>query len=257
MDKPQPFSLPFVKKEQVAHETYSFFFDREGQPDFDFTAGQYIRMSLEIENPDERGSSHYFTISSSPLEKEYLTITTKIVVQASTFKQTLSSLTPGTPVRFFGPNGDFTLPEHPEKPIVFLAGGIGITPSHSMITFAAKAGASFAMTLFVSFSTVEEAVFYDELKKIGQEHENVQIVYTVTHLFEPEPQSRRPEESTQPWSGETGRISADMIKNYIQNVQNAQYYISGPQKMVSAMAEITSQMGVPEEQVKKEDFPGY
>jgi ferredoxin-NADP reductase len=247
MDKPQPFSLPFVKKEQVAHETYSFYFDRNAQPDFDFTAGQYIRMSLEIEHPDERGSSHYFTISSSPLEKEYLTITTKIVERASTFKQTLSSLAPGAPVRFFGPNGDFTLPGRPGKPIVFLAGGIGITPSHSMITFAAKAGSSIPMTLFVSFSTVEEAVFYDELKKIGQEHENVQIVYTVTH----------PEESTQPWSGETGRISADMIKKYIQNVQNAQYYISGPQKMVSAMAEITSQMGVPDEQVKKEDFPGY
>lgn len=247
MHKPQPFSLPFVKKEYVAHETYSFYFDRSAAPDFDFTAGQYIRMSLAIENPDERGSSHYFTISSSPLNKEYLTITTKIVERPSTFKQTLASLTPGTPVRFFGPNGDFVLPEQSEKPVVFLAGGIGITPSHSMITFAAKTGSSFPMTLFVSFSTVEEAVFYDELKKIGQEHENVQIVYTVTH----------PEASSQPWQGETGRISGDMIKKYVQNVESCLYYISGPQKMVHAMAEITTQMRIPEGQVKKEDFPGY
>lgn len=247
MQKPQPFSLPFVKKEQVAHETYSFYFDRSAAPDFDFTAGQYIRMSLEIEQPDERGSSHYFTVSSSPLEKAYLTITTKIVEKASTFKQTLASLTPGTPVRFFGPNGDFTIPEQTDKPVVFLSGGIGITPSHSIITFAAKAGISFPLILFVSFSTVEEAVFYDELKTIGQEHNNVQIVYTITH----------PEESHQPWEGETGRVSAEMIKKYIQNVENCLYYISGPQKMVDAMVQITSDMGVPEEQVKKEDFPGY
>lgn len=72
------FYLNFIKKEKIAKDTYSFYFD-SSKDNFDFISGQYVKMNLIIENPDDRGTSRFFTISSSPLEKDRLMITTKVI----------------------------------------------------------------------------------------------------------------------------------------------------------------------------------
>src|SRR6185295_6223692 len=112
------FFLSFIKKEKIALDTYSFYLDRASQG-FDFQAGEYIRMTLSIENPDERGSSRYFTIASSPLDKDFITITTRVI--KSSFKKELLNLKPGQKVKIFGPLGNFIVDWSKEKKLVFLA----------------------------------------------------------------------------------------------------------------------------------------
>lgn len=238
------FSLPFLRKEQVAKDTYSFYFEKTES--LEYTPGHHIRMTLDLSQEDPRGFRRPFTLCSSPLDKEIM-ITTKVIAQPSIFKQKLSSLVPGERVKFFGPIGGFLLPDSSEKPLVFLAGGIGITPFHSMLMYAAETKYARPTTLFVSFSTVEEAAFYNVLKTVHQKNSALSVVYTIT----------RPEESTAMWDGETGRITPELISKYISDFQNANYMICGPQVMVDAMVEIVKKMGVPEEQVKVENFPGY
>jgi ferredoxin-NADP reductase len=240
---PRDFELPFVKKEQIVKDIWTFYFSRK-DTDVDFLAGQFIRMTLAIKEPDERGSSRTFSISSSPLDKEYLTITTRVL--QSTFKQTLFNLAPGVSVSFFGPNGRFLLVEE-NKQYVFLAGGIGITPMHSMIRFASQANLKSTMMLFASFSSPEEMIFYDELVKISKDHQNITVIYTIT----------KPEISQMSWTGEKGRISADLIKKYAPDFVNALFYVSGPPVMVDAMLSLVKEMGIPDERVKKEKFVGY
>ncbi len=248
---PRDFILPFVKKEQVAKDVWTFFFDRVKrgsagtEDDFDFIPGQYIRMTLDVPQPDERGTGRFFSITSSPLNKEYLTITTRIIQSA--FKKTLAALKAGTMVKFFGPTGRFVLDETDKTPHIFLAGGIGITPFHSMILYAAEKNLSLSITLFVSFSTVEEIVFYDEIIKISNDHQNIKTIYTVTKL----------QESSKSWNGETGRISSEMIKKYSPDFIHSLFYVSGPPAMVDAMLSLIKEMGVQDEQVKKEKFVGY
>ncbi len=41
-------------------------------------------------------------------------------------------------MQFFGPQGKFIITEEETDPLVFLAGGIGITPFLSMIPYAVK-----------------------------------------------------------------------------------------------------------------------
>jgi len=241
-----PYQLPFLKKDQVAEDTYSFYFDRS-QIRSNFIAGQYIRMTLPHDNPDDRGVRHYFTIASSPLQKDTQMHMTKIVEKRSTFKEQLFSLETGQMVDFFGPLGAFVLPETDELPVVFLAGGIGITPFHSMILYADAVKRQIPITLFVSFSTVAEVVFLDELQHIAAQNPLLKVVYTVTH----------PEESQAAWSGETGRISAEMIEKYIADCTKPLYYISGPPAMVEAMKAMVTAMRVPQEQIKEEKFTGY
>ncbi|MBI2443456.1 MAG: hypothetical protein HYV40_06170 [Candidatus Levybacteria bacterium] len=269
---PKDFQLSLLKKEQVAKDTWTFYFDRTAVSDFDFLSGQYVRMTLDVIQPDERGTGRFFSISSSPLNKQYLTITTRILQSA--FKKTLFDLAPGTPVKFFGPVGRFIFNDEETMPHIFLAGGIGITPSHSMLLYAAEKNLSFPITLFVSFSTVEDVVFYDELMKISADHPSIKVVYTITkpeadssassswskiqdQLDSGVPASWRVPRMTTKWTRETGRINADLIKKYCPDFLSSQYYISGPPAMVDAMLAIVNEMGVPGEQVKKEKFVGY
>jgi ferredoxin-NADP reductase len=239
------FTFPFVSKESVAKDTYSFIFDRSSAPEYDFIPGQYNRMVLPHDGADDRGTSRFFTISSSPHIKETLMVTTKVI--QSTFKKKLESLPQGEAVQFFGPMGSFVLDENEKNPRIYLAGGIGLTPFHSMLTYSAAKNVSIPQTLFVSFSTPEEVVFYDELKGLNQQNKALRAVFTVTH----------PEESTRHWDGETGRIGEELIKKHVSLTGEELYYLCGPTPMVDAMREMIQKMGVSDEQIRVENFSGY
>lgn len=243
--QPKQFLLPFVKKEQVSKDAYTFYFSAKGgeSSGWDFLPGQFVRVTLPHANPDERGISRNFSISSSPLDTNFLTITTRVV--QSTFKKTLVQLTPGAPVQFFGPVGKFVLDELDIRPHIFLAGGIGITPFHSMISYAHKKQLNIPIILFVSFSTVEEVLFQKELETISSSNTAIKVIYTITH----------PEGGL--WLGETGRISEELIKKHVLDFSSHLFYIAGPPGMVKAMEEIVLAMNVPQDQVKKENFVGY
>jgi len=286
--QPKEFYLPFIKKEKVAKDTYSFYWD-SANIDLNFLPGQYVRMTLNIKNRDNRGSSRFFTIASSPLEKEHIMITTKIVENktlpfrhsgkpvsrrahpesptfrdagqdgyqtvtrqasmtafgiCSSFKKKLLGLKMGDMVKFFGPMGGFILNEEEKNPRVFLAGGIGITPFHSMITYAYSKNLSIPITLIVSFSSVEDLAFHEELSNIAKENSYIKTIYTITH---PNVQ----------WKGETGRISEGLIKKYVQDIFKPQYFIVGPPAMVAAIEEVVRNMGAVNEKIFIENFTGY
>lgn len=235
------FVLPFIRKEKIAKSTYSFFFDRTGI-DFDFLPGQYIRMTVPHENSDDRGTSRFFTIASSPHETGHLMITTKLF--QSTFKETLHALIPGTPVQFFGPMGNFILDESDRTPRVFLAGGVGITPFYSMIQYAAAKDLAIPMTLIASFTHPDEVVFYEELLRGTQKNKNFKIVYTVA-------------QSATSWAGQTGKLSGDLLKENIANMSDASYAIVGSLSFVAATKELLRSLFILEGSISTEDFTGY
>jgi ferredoxin-NADP reductase len=243
MIESKPYTLHFLKKVAVAKDTYSFYFSRPEE--FEFTAGQYNRWTLPITATDGRGSSRFFTISSSPLEKDYLTITTKII--QSDFKKALLELKENDEIKIFGPMGEFTLDESDTRERIFIAGGIGITPFHSMLLYAGSNNLSLPLTLLASYSVPEEMVFYDELTQLAKAHSNIRIVYTIT----------KPQESQIPWNGETGRVTEGMLKKYAKDVMQSVFYIVGPPPMVEGTKALLEQMKIPVANVRTEQFTGY
>lgn len=232
-----------IKKERVAADAYSFYFKRPES--YDFKPGQYLRIEIPIENPDVRGNSRLFTIASSPTEKNFLMITTRII--QSSFKKTLEKMETGTKVKIFGPYGTFTLNEEGQKPYVFLAGGIGVTPFHSMINHIIAKKLFVPITLFTSFRTADDIVYGEEFRKTAKNYKWFKLIETVT----------RPEESKIPWSGLTGRIDANLIKDSIFDIPNSIFYISGPPAMVDALAETVKSLNIPAENIHVEKFTGY
>jgi ferredoxin-NADP reductase len=244
MYPPLTFTLPFLKKKQIARNAYSFYFDRT-KVAIDFYPGQYIRLTLPMPSTDGRDNWRYFTVASSPLRKEYLIITTK--VGQSNFKKALFALSQNQKGAFFGPMGGFYLRKEDTSEKVYITNGIGITPFYSMITYVAEKKLQIPITLFVSFSIPEEMVYIDILTKIATENANIKVIYTIT----------QPELSQQSWFGEIGRISKELIKKYVPDIQKPTYYITGSQKMVEEMEELLEKMGIGSEQVKVEQFTGY
>src|SRR3989338_5783837 len=137
------YDVEFLKKEQVAEEMSSFFFQRPLH--LDFKPGQFMRLSLNLSHPDERGSGRFFSIASSPTEKDYLMITVKTSPQI--YKKTLLNLMPGNKIQISLPYGVFTLKPEEPQPYIFLAGGIGISPFRSMIRYSADLNLKRPITL--------------------------------------------------------------------------------------------------------------
>lgn len=244
----QVLELPFIQKKQESEDSYSFYFDKKSyfgrkNVSFNFLPGQYIRVLLNIENPDDRGSTRFFSVASSPTEPEYLFITTRII--KSSFKLALANLKKGEVVKFMGPFGKFILKEEEKKPKVFVAGGIGVTPFRSMIKYSQDKNVQNILYLFNSFKDAKDITYYSEMNEVKESYPVFSYIPTVT------------ENKTPNWIGETGRISSEMIRTYVKDVNVPIYYVAGPEVMVEALSKVISEMGVASENIRSESFPGY
>lgn len=237
---PSIYSLSLIHKQKLARDIFSFYFNRP--KGFMYQPGQYIRLILPHEHPDERGISRFFTLSSSPHEENYLTITVKIL--DSTFKRALFSLESNYPLKVFGPIGNFIL-DKSAKDVVLLAGGMGITPFRSIISYSHAIKSKKNISLFASFSNKDEFLFYDELISIAVVNPRIKIIYSISTP------------SSLSFDIESGRIDGDLLKKYINVTQIKKYYLTGPSGMVDAMVKMLLNLRIDNSKIITEKFTGY
>jgi ferredoxin-NADP reductase len=233
----------FEWSERIAEGTMAFHF---GKPNgFQFRAGQAIDITLV--NPpetDAEGNTRGFSIVSAPSESD-LTIATRM--RDTAFKRSLRGFKAGTEVQIDGPFGSLTLHKNAEKPAVFLAGGIGITPFISILREAAIRQLPHQLILFYSNRRPEDAPFLEELRSLHQKNSRFVLIPTMSQI----------ERSQQPWAGETGQISAKMLSRHVESIHGRIFYIAGPPGMVAALRNMLSAAGVDEDDVRTEEFVGY
>ena len=190
-------TAPLTKREEIAEGTMAFHFAKP--TDFQFRAGQSIDLTLL--NPpetDAEGNSRAFSIASAPFDND-LMIATRMRDRA--FKRVLRKASLGLQVKIDGPWGSFVLHRKSEKPAVFLAGGIGITPFLSIIRQAGHDRAPHHLYLFYSNRRPEDAAFLDLLSEATKGNPNLHLIATMTEM----------DKSHREWKGETGYISKDML----------------------------------------------
>ena len=177
-------------KDEAANIT-TFYFKLEAP--VRYTAGQYIELTLEHPRPDDRGQKRWFTLSSSPTDP-FLSITTKFAgTEGSSFKKALHQLEPGRALRMSEPMGDFVLPKLVQTPLVFVCGGIGITPFHSILTWLTATNESRPITMLYGVHSEEEIIFQETLDKA---HQHATLVVS---------------QPSAAWGGERGQLSAELI----------------------------------------------
>lgn len=227
----------FDHSEPVAANIRTFYFKPE-QP-LQYTAGQYSRLTLDHPHADDRGVRRWFTLSSSPTD-DFLTITTKFAEKdGSSFKKALAKLEPDTEVDMASPMGDFVLPKLVQTPLIFVAGGIGITPFRSMFRYLAYTGEERPIQFVYGVRSEDEIVFQEDMEAAG--------VHATVVVSEP----------SSAWGGERGRITAEMIVGLKQPEDDTLIYLSGPEPMIEALAEDLKKQGIKEDHLVTDFFPGY
>jgi len=98
-------------------------------------------------------------------------------------------------------SGDFVLPRNKRKKLVFIAGGIGITPFRSMIKYLIDKKEKRDIVLFYS-NKKEEDIVYKNIFDEASKSLNLKIIYTLTNL----------ENNQTKWIGHTEFINAFMLK---------------------------------------------
>jgi len=238
------YKTKLLKKQDVAEGTMAFTVEKPAG--FEFKAGQSIDLFL-INPPetDAEGNKRAFSLVSAPQDPE-LMIATRM--RDTAFKRVLKNLPEGTELDLDGPWGDLTLHNDTSKTAVFLVGGIGVTPFHSMVKDAALRKLLHKIVMFYSNRRPEDAAFLSELTELQQQNPNYKLVATMTEM----------DKSQQPWSGETGYITGEMVKKYLGDALNSSiYYIAGPPAMVAAMRKLANEIGINDDYIKTEEFVGY
>lgn len=227
-----------TKIESITKDVVAFYFEKD--KNFSFLPGQYIEITIpEVKSFPTRE----FTISSSPLEKDFFRIVTK--KGESAFKKAMFKLKAMDAVSMAGPKGGFILHEEDIRERIFISGGLGITPFYSMILFAAQKGLSMPITLFASFKNEKDILFSDEFENIYKKNKKIRVVYTLTG-------SERTKDNR-----EKGRITKELLRKYVQNLDNTLFLIAGPNQMVDDMQEILAKMQIPSSNIRVEYFNGY
>lgn len=233
------------ERRQETPDVVTFVFDLAEQS-YEYQAGQFAFLELdELLFPDPRGKRRHFTISSAPSEGGIVQFTTRL--RGSGFKETLRVLELGTEVALEPARGRFVLPAETDSPIVFLGGGIGVTPFRSMLRYVTDENLQHAITLLYSASTPDQIVFRRELELLPQENPNLRIVLTITS----------PEGNTEPWAGETGRINEAFVRKYVEDIPAALFFTCGPPPLVQATEELLRELGVEDSRIRVERFTGY
>jgi ferredoxin-NADP reductase len=237
-------TLALKARSEVATRTMEFRFEKP--TGMTFKAGQYLDFTLlSPPETDEEGNSRSFSISAAP-DDEDLAIVTRL--RDSAFKRCLQKIPLGTEIQVEGPFGDFSLHHNPDRPAVLLAGGIGITPFHSMVRMDAHRGGSRRILLFYSNRRPEDAPFLEEFRQLAKRHP----------LFTFVPTMSRASASLLPWDGLVGRIEYGLIQKHLHgNSAPPIFYIAGPPRMVADLGTMLANAGVGEDDIRTEEFIGY
>ncbi len=238
----QKLSLMLKQKNQLAPDIYELIF----QPDqkMAFQAGQYLEWTQALKNPDSRGNRRFFTIASSPTE-DTIRLGIKIYNPSSSFKQGLLNMPENSQIMAGQLAGEFTLPPDPKQPLIFIAGGIGVTPFRSHLKYLLDTHQPRPITLIYANKLASEIVYKDLFDQANTQL-GIKTIYLLTDTTKVPPN----------WPGKVGFVTPELIKE-IPNYQSAMYYISGPHAMVTNYQDVLTQMGIPSTHLKIDFFPGY
>ena len=235
------FTLTLLEKRELATGTFEFVF----APDrpLTFRPGQYLEWTLSHRFCDDRGNRRYFTIASSPTE-EVVRLGVKFYKPASTFKRALWAMEEHDTLSASHIAGDFVLPRDAKKKLVFIAGGIGVTPFRSMVQYLIDTKDTRDITLLYSNKTASE-IAYKEVFDAAGSAIGLKTVYALTNEPSPVPGTY------------AGTITSDLIAKEIPDYKERLFYISGPHGMIDAFTVALRDMGVSPLHIKTDYFPGF
>ena len=235
--------LMLKSKTEVANRIYDFEFECSPHPRF--LAGQYLEWTLAHSPSDARGNRRYFTIASAPTDSN-LKLGVRVHPQGSSFKRALLALPEGGVIYAAQVNGDFVLPQDPNTKLVFIAGGIGITPFRSMVQEMINTRQARDIVLIYTTASSKDFAYgevFEQAKALGL---HTELVVTDLEVA-----------NSEGWQGNIGRLTPEMLTRLIPDLAARHYYLSGPDAMVKGYTRLLRELRISKKRIHTDYFPGF
>lgn len=205
-------------------------------PEFDFEAGQFLTLRVQV---DGTPLARCYSISSPPAASGYLEISIKRQGVVSNALHAIAK--PGSLLSVRAPNGRFVYPAD-DRPLLLLAGGVGITPLMSMLRHAVLTEPSRRVTLLYAARTTADFAYRDELMSLARRHPHIRPFFVV---------SREP---AHPSDVYPGRIDETLLRTVVPDLPQSIALMCGPAPMIEGLRELLAGLGVPGNQIRYEVF---
>lgn len=232
-----------VKRETPDAISVVFNIPNELAPFYKFTAGQYVNLKLTLDGQEIRRA---YSICSSPKSGE-LRISIKAIQNGffSTFAN--KQLAVGNIIEVGTPEGRFTFEpnSHNQKTYGAFVAGSGITPVMSILQTVLEEEPNSSFVLVYGNKSPESTIFYDKLNELHNKYTGRFFLYYVFsqakldgHLF-----------------GRIERASVNFVlKNKHKEFDFENFYLCGPNEMISQVKDILKENTVSEDKIKFELF---
>lgn len=204
----------------------------------DFKTGQFITLYW----PDTPNYKRAYSLSSCALDRGFFEVTVKREGKMGT--RLVDWTKPGDKLWVLPPAGRFLPVFEPEKHLVCLAGGSGVTPFRGFVREATRRQLETKITVLYSARTTNDIIFEREFRELALENTNFNFYVTCTRLH--------PEDK---WTGRRGRIDVAWVREQIHDLANTIFYACGPNPLVEfAEHLVVRDLGVPKEQIRTEKW---
>jgi phenol hydroxylase P5 protein len=186
-----------------------------------FQAGQYVQLHV----PGVQGA-RAFSIANSPaqvLATGEIELNVRIVPGGVATTWLHQSLQVGDKLKVSGPYGRFLVHKSAKLPLVFLAGGSGLSSPRSMLLDLLQEPGCPPMTLVYGQRHREELYYDAEFSALAAQHPHFHYVPTL---------SNEPEDSD--WSGARGFVHDVAKSHFGGSFAGHQAYLCGPPVMIEA-----------------------
>jgi glycine betaine catabolism B len=212
---------------------------RQPHDPFIFEAGQYVTLEFEI-----GGEKVYrcYTVSSAPQSNEdgLFEVTVKHSPGGDVSSWLHESLTVGTALKVSHPTGDFILPRGKSEPMLFVAGGVGITPLIAMARAVHARGETSDIQFLQFARTPDDILFHDELLELQRSSCGV-----TPHFFTSKATGA---------TGTAGRLCGSLLDRTVPDWGSRRVFCCGPDSFIAVMRLAFLDTGAPPERFHQESF---
>ncbi|MBE9548790.1 MAG: 2Fe-2S iron-sulfur cluster binding domain-containing protein [Proteobacteria bacterium] len=185
----------------------------------EFQAGQYINLKIPGLGDEYRA----FSIASPPSENNLVELNVCLVKGGKGTEWLHTQLKVGDELKFSGPYGRFHAHTSEPGPMLFLAGGSGLSCMKSIILDLMQKGEKRPITLMYGARNQDELYYWDLFRELDDEYSN----FTYVPILSDEPKDSA-------WTGLRGLVPTVADEYYEGQFSGKKAYMCGPPPMIDA-----------------------
>jgi len=204
----------------------------------EFLTGQFITLYW----PDMPGYKRAYSLSSCALDRGSYEVTVKREGKMGT--RVVDWAKPGDKLFVLPPAGKFLPVFEPQKHLVCIAGGSGVTPFRGFVREATRRKLATKITILYSVRTPADIIFQQEFLEYAAQNSNFRFLVTCTRL-----------QPADVWAGRRGRVTVEWLRELSLDLPNTVFYACGPNALVDFAEELVLHgLNVPKAQMKTEKW---